>query len=179
MMKIKQPPLKELSTALFLLVAPYAAADAYNLQMTGTILSRTCDVSSSQSQTVNIGQFSVSHFAAAGDTTAAKRFTIDLVNCGSAATGTKLTFSGTNDSDNPALLALSDTGSTGAMATGVGIEILDGNQQPLAINTLSSAVYELSPGSNSLPFYLRYKATQNVVTAGDASSVMYFDLQYQ
>lgn len=157
-----------------------AVDGAYNLQITGTILSRSCEVSSSsQNQTVNIGQFSAGMFRAAGDTSAAKPFSIVLNNCGPAATGVKMTFSGTSDSSNAALLALSDTSGNGGMASGVGVEVLDASQQPLALNTLSSTAYAIKPGDNTLPFYLRYKSTQSTITAGNASAVMYFDLQYQ
>jgi len=154
-------------------------AETYNLQMTGTILSRTCEVESN-TQTVNIGQFAATDFAAAGSVSAAKSFDIKLIGCGSAATGTLISFTGNSDSDNPALLALSDTGSAGGMASGVGVELLDSNQQTLAINSPTPPYYALSPGDgNLLTFYLRYKSTQDVVTPGNATAVMYFDLQYQ
>ncbi|TNV17208.1 fimbrial protein [Buttiauxella sp. B2] len=161
-----------------LALATNACAATYNLQMTGTILSRTCEVES-QTQTVDIGQFAATNFTSTGSVSAAKAFDIKLTGCGSAASGTLLGFSGTSDADNPTLLALTDTDATGGMATGVGVEILDSNQQALAINDPSPHLYGLTPGDNSLAFYLRYKSTQDVVIPGNATAVMYFDLQYQ
>ncbi|CAM3997495.1 fimbrial protein [Rahnella bruchi] len=155
-------------------------ADTYNLQMTGTILSRSCEVeSSSQKQTVDIGQFAVTDFTSTGSASPAKSFEIKLKGCGTAATGTSLSFSGISDAANPALLALTDTGDAGGMASGIGVEILNASQQPLVLNNPTPATYPLEPGDNVLSFYLRYKSTQSVVTAGNATAVMYFDLQYQ
>ncbi|ROS15277.1 type 1 fimbria pilin [Raoultella sp. BIGb0399] len=162
---------------LFALTASASAA-TYNLQMTGIILSRTCEVES-KTQTVNIGQFAARDFSAAGSVSAAKAFNIKLTGCGSAATGALLSFSGASDGNNPSLLALSDTAAAGGMASGIGVEILDSKQQTLAINSPSPPFYALEPGDNTLSFYLRYKSTQDVVTAGNATAVMYFDLQYQ
>lgn len=153
-------------------------AETYNLQMTGTILSRTCEVES-QSQTVDIGEFATTDFPATGSVSAAKAFDIKLTGCGSAATGTTVSFSGTSDTTDPDLLALSDTDGAGGMASGVAVEILDGQQQPLAINSASPPSVALTPGDNLLTFYLRYKSTLDTVSAGNASAVMYFDLQYQ
>lgn len=155
-----------------------ACADPYNLQLSGTILSRTCDVDS-QMQTVPVGQFATTDFTAAGSVSAAKAFDINLTGCGSAASGAEISFSGTSDAENPALLALSDIGDAAGMASGVGVEILDGQHQAVAINHTMPLVYAIMPGDNTLSFYLRYKATRDVVTPGNATAVMYFDLQYQ
>lgn len=170
-----------LSAAVLLLMTKSAtASDTPNLEITGTILSRTCEVATtSLDQTVDIGQFMAGSFTSIGTASAAKKFTIELTNCGSVADGAKLTFSGTSDTDNPALLALSDTSGEGSMASGVGVEVLDNNQQPMAFNTLSTTIFALAPGDISLPFYLRYKSTKSTVTPGNASAVMYFDVQYQ
>ncbi|MFP2237296.1 fimbrial protein [Pseudescherichia vulneris] len=153
-------------------------AETYNLQLTGTILSRTCEVEST-TQTVDIGQFSANTFPVTGSVSAAKSFDIKLTGCGSAATGTLISFTGNSDSDNPVLLALSDTSTAGGMATGIGVELLDSQQKTLAINSASAPFYALQPGDNTLSFSLRYKSTQDVVTPGNATAVMYFDLQYQ
>ncbi|MFI3044102.1 fimbrial protein [Klebsiella aerogenes] len=170
---------KSLTLALlFGWLAPGASAETYNLQMTGTILSRTCEVES-KTQTVDIGQFAASDFSATGSVSAAKAFNIRLTGCGSATTGALLSFSGASDNNNPALLALSDTGETGIMASGIGVEILDNKQQTLSINSPAPPFYALAPGDSTLSFYLRYKSTRDVVTAGNATAVMYFDLQYQ
>ena len=78
-------------------------------------------------------------------------------------------------------LALTDTGmgNENMLASGVGVEILDENQNDVSINNSASAVYPLKAGRNTLSFYIRYKSTQPVVTSGNATAVMYFDLQYE
>ncbi|MBU9843754.1 fimbrial protein [Rahnella ecdela] len=169
-----------LSGILLNLISASALAESYNLQLTGTILSRSCEVdSSSQKQTVKIGEFSIYDFSSTGSVSRSKPFNIILKDCGSAATGAVLSFTGINDAADPALLALSDTGGTGAMASGIAVQILNDTQQPLDLNSASPPTYALLPGDNTLSFYLRYKSTKDVVTAGNATAVMYFDLQYQ
>ncbi|HFZ8995711.1 TPA: fimbrial protein [Citrobacter freundii] len=166
------------STALFSAGSLSAMAHDGTVNITGSIYASSCDVdSSSQNQPVTIGDFSASGFSKVGDVQGKKEFSIKLDNCTSGIAGTTITFSGTNDTDNTQLLALNNAGSSG-MATGVGIEILDQDSVQLPINT-ESKQYALAAGDNSLTFYLSYMATKIPVTAGDASSVMYFDLSYQ
>ncbi|HEJ0149007.1 TPA: fimbrial protein BcfE [Klebsiella aerogenes] len=160
----------------------YADDSGYNLEFTGTIVAQTCDIEiSSLSQSIDLGQFSVEDFPSTGTTTKFKPFNINLKNCSRGITGSKIWFTGTADSDNPALLALSDTGmgSEKMLASGVGVEILDEDQDAVSINNTSSVVYPLKTGRNTLSFYIRYKSTRPTVTSGNATAVMYFDLQYE
>lgn len=159
-----------------------AANAADNLKFTGTIVGSSCDIdTSSTNQDVTIGQFSPADFPSVGTTTAAVKFNIKLKDCSESITGSKILFSGTSDNSDTSLLALSDTGkgSEGKMATGIGVQILDANQSPISINNTDSDVYPLISGDNTLVFYLRYKSTKADVTAGDATAVMYFDMNYQ
>ncbi|MCV2531639.1 fimbrial protein [Enterobacter wuhouensis] len=149
------------------------------VNITGSIYASSCDVdSSSQSLPVDMGDFSSSGFSAVGDVQGKKKLSINLSNCTTGIEGATITFTGDSDSTNTALLALSDTSGGGGMASGVGIEILDKDSAQLAINTLSKQ-YAIAAGNNELDFYLSYMATKIPVTAGNASSVMYFDLSYQ
>ncbi|QOV80982.1 fimbrial protein [Enterobacter asburiae] len=159
-----------------------AAHAADNLKFTGTIVASSCDVdTSSANQDVTIGQFSPADFPSIGTTTAVAKFNIKLKDCSEDITGSKVLFSGTSDNSDPTLLALSNTGNgtEGKMATGIGVQILDANQNPISINNSDSDVYPLAEGDNTLNFYLRYKSTKTDVTAGDATAVMYFDMKYQ
>lgn len=154
----------------------------YNLEFTGTIQAETCDVDlSSLSQSIDLGQFPIDTFQSVGTTTKFKPFNINLRNCSRGISGTKVWFTGEADSNNPALLALTDTGmgNETIMASGIGVEILDENQDPVRINNTSSVVYPLKAGRNTLSFYIRYKSTLPQVTSGNATAVMYFDLDYQ
>ena len=163
---------------LALLWQPGCWADdtGYNLEFTGTIMAQACDVEvSSLSQSIDLGQFAVADFSSTGTTTKFKPFNINLKNCSRGISGTKIWFTGTADSDNPALLALSETGmgSTNMLASGVGVEILDDDQDAVDINNTDSVVYPLKAGRNTLSFYIRYKSTRPVVTSGNATAVMY------
>ena len=153
-----------------------------NLEFTGTIVAQTCDVEiSSVSQSIDLGQFSVEDFPATGTTTKFKPFNINLKNCSRGITGTKIWFTGTADSDDPSLLALTDTGmgNENMLASGIGVELLDEDQDDVSMNNSESVVYPLKAGRNTLSFYIRYKSTRPVVTSGNATAVMYFDLQYE
>jgi type 1 fimbria pilin len=168
--------------ALFWQSGCWADDTGYNLEFTGTIMAQACDVEvSSLSQSIDLGQFAVADFSSTGTTTKFKPFNINLKNCSRGISGTKIWFTGTADSDNPALLALSETGmgSTNMLASGVGVEILDDDQDAVDINNTDSVVYPLKAGRNTLSFYIRYKSTRPVVTSGNATAVMYFDLQYE
>lgn len=92
-----------------------------------------------------------------------------------------LEFTGEPDPDNPALLAITDTGmgSGNMLASGVGVEILNDDQDTISINNADSVVYPLKAGRNTLSFYIRYKSTRPTVTSGNATAVMYFDMQYE
>lgn len=152
----------------------------YNVKFTGTIVAETCDVDiSSKDQSINIGTFSPEDFPTVGSTTIFKPLGITLRNCTQGISGAKVYFTGSQDKDNSDLLALEDTDGTGQMASGVGVQILDVNQKPVPINNAVSELYSLTKGMNTLAFYLRYKSTLPSVKAGNATAVMYFDLQYQ
>lgn len=173
-----------LFAAWALVWGPLCRADdtGYNLEFTGTIVAQTCDVEmSSLSQSIDLGQFSVDDFPSVGTTTKFKPFNVNLKNCSRGISGTKIWFTGEADNDNPALLALTDTGmgTQNMLASGVGVEILDENQDDISINNADSVVYPLKAGRNTLSFYIRYKSTQPTVTSGNATAVMYFDLQYE
>ncbi|ENY9400842.1 fimbrial protein BcfE [Salmonella enterica] len=160
----------------------HASADdlAYNLEFTGTIVAQTCDMDiSSLSQSIDLGQFAVGDFPSTGTTTKFKPFNINLKNCSRGIAGAKIWFTGEPDPDNPALLAITDTGMGSMLASGIGVEILNEDQDTVSINNTDSVVYPLKAGRNTLSFYIRYKSTQPTVTSGNATAVMYFDMQYE
>ncbi|MCU6306351.1 fimbrial protein [Enterobacter quasiroggenkampii] len=149
-----------------------------NLQMSGNIIAQSCDIGTTSAD-VHIGDFPQYSFASTGDVSPAKGFDIKLLNCSPNISGSSITFSGTEaDSSNTDLLALTDTGGTGDMASGVAIQILDNAGAPLALNKASEKL-PLVAGDNTLHFQLRYKATAVPVKPGNANSVMYFDMTYQ
>ncbi len=147
--------------AMGLMLCPQinASADdlAYNLEFTGTIVAQTCDIDiSSLSQSIDLGQFAVGDFPSTGTTTKFKPFNINLKNCSRGIAGAKIWFTGEPDPDNPALLAITDTGmgSGNMLASGVGVEILNDDQDTISINNADSVVYPLKAGRNTLSFYI-------------------------
>lgn len=153
-----------------------SGSTSVSISLHGSFTGPTCDVQT-PNQSVHIGDFYTSDFATTGSVTSAKNFEIKLQNCTSSIAGTKVTFSGTQDANNKNLLALQSSGA--GMASGIGVEILDKNSKTIAINNTTSDVYSLASGDNTLQFALRYKSTLPTVLEGDASAIMYFDLQYQ
>ncbi|HDG1680445.1 TPA: fimbrial protein [Kluyvera ascorbata] len=158
----------------------HASDNGVEIDMSGTVVAATCDVDTADTaQTIFIGNFSSNAFHAVGDVSSTANLVIRLTNCSSDIAGASVMFSGSPDNDNSKLLALSDTTGKGGMASGVGVEILDGNKKSVPINTASDSQTLQEGDDNVLNFFLRYQATKIPVTAGNASSVMYFDVTYQ
>lgn len=147
------------------------------VNITGTIRSNTCTVSQeSNGQTVQMGQVASNLFNHAGTTTPPQSFTLNLLDCGSAVNTVAVTFTGTPDQHNRAVLALdSDPG----CATGIGIELLDKNKDPLPLS-ITSPPTSLPSGQTtlSLVFYAQYIATGSTVMAGTANASATFTLVY-
>ncbi|GAL14511.1 fimbrial subunit [Vibrio astriarenae] len=78
------------------------------------------------------------------------------------------------DSDNPDLLALTDTGSA---ATGVAIQISNTDGTAIGIGN-ESTQFPIDAGSATLNFIAKYQATAATVTAGDANSTAQFTITY-
>ncbi|MGS8663106.1 fimbrial protein, partial [Salmonella enterica subsp. enterica serovar Infantis] len=76
-------------------------------------------------------------------TTKFKPFNLNLKNCSRVIAGAKIWFTVEPDPDNPALLAITDTGrgSGNMLARGVGVEILTDDQDTISINNADSVVY--------------------------------------
>lgn len=157
-------------------VAYAGALGTLQVNMSGTIVTSSCDVStSSATQSIYLGAIQAGDFSSKGTTSPSKLFTIELTGCSESITGASVTFSGTADSKNSKLLALTNTGT---QANGVAVQLLDATNTVIPINT-TTASYFVSPNSNTLTFSLRYKSTLATVTPGDANAVLYFDMSYQ
>lgn len=168
--------------SLLLLAASALSPAAYSADVTisvvGNLMSNSCSVSNdSQNKVVNMGTWPVKQFAAnAAGTLPPVPFVITLENCGDAASGVTITFSGTPDPNNNALLKLSD----GSLATHVAIALLDQDQTRIPLNE-PSASYGISAGEDgvALQFYGQYVASGGEVTAGSANGDVTFALSYQ
>ncbi|EQA1667118.1 fimbrial protein [Enterobacter bugandensis] len=147
-----------------------------NLYMRATLVSNACSVSTNSiNKTVNLGVWAAKQFIETPTPTALVRFTINLEDCGPAASGVKLSWSGTQNASNNELFALTSDSS----ATNVGVELLDWNHKRIAPGYTTPA-YGLTANSSSvsIPFYARYVGSGGAVTAGTANSMATFTLDY-
>lgn len=159
---------------LLLAAAPAAALDT-RINYTGRITAETCFVqAASNSQTVDMGEFSVADFAKAGDVSPVKRFTVVLERCTAGIRAARVTFSGTLNAADRNLIAL--TPGTDA-ARGLGIELLNANNQRIVPGT--AVRQPVGPGTTTLNYGLRYRATGTNAGPGRANAVILFDVDYE
>ncbi|HCM7229831.1 TPA: fimbrial protein [Klebsiella aerogenes] len=171
---------KILSGGLLLaLLSGAALADGGQINIDGDVVASSCSVDNgSKNQDVPLGTFYSSDFPSVGTPTQPVSFDIKLTGCTTGIKGAKVSFTGAQVSGNPDLLALTGAGTSG-VASGIGVELLDKNMSPIAINSTTES-YPLTAGdNNTLTFNLRYKSTATVVTEGDAAATLFFDMQYQ
>lgn len=155
----------------------YADLAQINLEIKATIVSATCTVSAeSKNKTIDMGTWAVKQFTATAGPGPAVPFTINLENCGAAASGVAVTFQGTADSQDNTLLALNGS----STATHLGLALLDHNRQRIPLGQ-AAPVYALAVGERNaaLEFYAQYYATGGNVTAGSANADATFFVEYQ
>lgn len=149
---------------------------AANLYMRATLISNACSVSTdSVSKTVNLGVWATKQFVETPTPVPLVRFTVNLEDCGPAASGVRLTWNGTAHVSNNELFALT----SGSTATNVGVELQDWNHKRIPPGYITPA-YGLTANASSviIPFYARYVRTGGSVTAGTANSMATFTLEY-
>ncbi len=104
---------------------------------------------------------------------------ITLSECSKGTTGVRVAFNGIEDAENNTLLKLDEGSNT---ASGLGIEILDGNMRPVKLNDLHAGMQwiPLVPDQNNiLPYSARLKSTQKSVNPGLVSASATFTLEFQ
>lgn len=154
----------------------WADLGVVNLYMRATLVSNACSVSTdSINKTVNLGVWATKQFVETPTPVPLVRFTINLEDCGPAASGVKLSWNGTAHASNNELFALT----SGSTATNVGVELLDWNRKRIAPGYITP-VYGLTANASnvSIPFYARYVRAGGAVTAGTANSMATFTLEY-
>ncbi|HEX4503365.1 MAG TPA: fimbrial protein [Scandinavium sp.] len=173
---------KNLITAVFAAAAAlsmsHAFASAGTVNFTGEILDAACDVDvASKDQTVVLGTFNKSEFAAAGDITAATKFNIVLKNCPDTVKTAVIRFDGTPETTNSDLLAIDSSDEDAA--AGVAIHLMTADKASLPLHGSNSYSYKLSStAANTLDFYAQYQSTVAAVTAGTANAVANFSVVY-
>lgn len=161
---------------MFLSIAAVHAHDG-TVNISGTIQDNTCELSpDSQNKSVDMGTVVGSQFSRTGDFSTAKTFTLNLQNCGPAASEATVTFSGTANAQNAELYAL-EAGADSA--SGLALGIYDSDGQRIAPGETSAGVV-LKPGQDSvaMAFSARYVAVMDSVTAGSANVTVTFIVNY-
>ncbi|BBW44812.1 TPA: fimbrial protein [Enterobacter asburiae] len=145
--------------------------------ISGTIQDNTCELATdSQNKTVEMGVLAVNQFTRKGNQTPEKAFSINLINCGPAASEASVTFSGTPDPQVNTLYSLDHSSDA---ATGIALGIYDSNAQPIAPGAQSLGV-ALEPGQTSveLAFTARYVSVDDNVEMGSANVYVTFIVNY-
>ncbi|WP_252991556.1 fimbrial protein, partial [Shigella sonnei] len=129
--------------------------------------------------TVDLQKNSARQFPTTGSTSPAVPFQITLSECSKETTGVRVAFNGIEDAENNTLLKLDEGSNT---ASGLGIEILDGNMRPVKLNDLHAGMQwiPLIPEQNNiLPYSARLKSTQKSVNPGLVRASATFTLEFQ
>lgn len=181
-MKMKTLAIAAMSVLSLSSVAANAATVSVfggNVQFRGSVTNGACAVSADTSdQIVNLGQVKAATLNAAGKTSTAVGFNIDLEDCDiTVASTAAFAFTGVAHTANPNLLAVQS--SAAGAATNVGVQILDSKSNVMGLNgaTYGTPV-ALINGKNSIPFQAQYYST-GAATAGTADADATFNIQYQ
>ena len=149
-------------------------------EISGRVLDYGCTVSSdSLNFTADLQKNSARQFPTTGSTSPVVPFQITLSECSKGTTGVRVAFNGIEDAENNTLLKLDEGSNT---ASGLGIEILDGNMRPVKLNDLHAGMQwiPLVPEQNNiLPYSARLKSTQKSVNPGLVSASATFTLEFQ
>lgn len=155
-----------------------------NIKTGITVKDQTCSVAGDVNQNVPLGSYTTNPTsglgAGIGQTSAATAFNIQF-NCEALLSGT---FDVMMQFDGDAPSGLSDVGvvalNSTSTASGVGVQILNENQQPIALATpFNIASYPLSSALITVPLYARYYQTAAKIDPGTANAVATYTLSYQ
>lgn len=155
-----------------------------NIKKGITVKDETCSATGQVNQTVPLGSYSTSKSsglgAGIGQTSSPIPFSIKL-NCEALLSGT---FDVMMQFDGDVASGLSEAGvvrlNATSTASGVGVQILNENQQPVALGTpFSVASYPLAAALVTVPLYARYYQLAETVTPGSADAVATYTLSYQ
>jgi type 1 fimbria pilin len=143
-----------------------------------TIVSPSCEIDAgSKNIAVNFGSVPLGSFGGVGTTAASRPFTINL-QCQQSPGSVLVRLDGTTDpSNSPGVLQITQGAQS---ARGVGIQVLDRNNQPVVYGSNMNAGSSPSgPSTLQVPFTARYYQTGGVITPGEANSLATFTIQYQ
>lgn len=155
-----------------------------NIKTAITVKDQTCSVAGQADQTIPLGSYTTNLSsglgAGIGQTSALTAFNIQL-NCEALLSGkfdVMMKFDGEASSElsDAGVLALNST----STASGVGVQILNEDQQPIKLGTpFNVASYPLSSALITVPLYARYYQTAPTITPGSANAVVTYTVSYQ
>lgn len=160
----------------FIAYTPLFASD--NVHYSGELVAGACElvVDGDTMATVSFHSIGNGSFDANGQSVRVP-FNLSLKNCHSAlASGVLVTFSGTEDSTLPGLLALEATSTASGFA--IGVETTD--QKPLAINATQGATFTLTEGLTTirLQAWLQKHPTEDIAP-GEFTGTATVSFEYQ
>lgn len=162
-------------TMLSLWHLPAAPAET-ELILSGTIISKTCDIAvDSVDQTVSMGTWSVLIHDAPGTVSPRVPFNLLFSRCGKSVQEVQIAFKGRADPLHFGYLKL-DEGAT----SNVNLILTDSNNKMQPINPSDGGyLFSLQPGQdNVLTFYGRYIAAMTPVVPGSADATVTFDITW-
>ena len=170
-------------TSLFILVAclaisaySNAALDEVNLNLSGTVIEKTCGIDSTlQNKLVEFDKVSIKQLLKVGDQSTPKAFQFDFRNCPANGAVT-ITFTGQKDTSDTQLLALDNIS---GKAENVAIEIRDKDKNRIALDKKSQQFITDTNGRATAVFYANYIATKLPVKVGAANAKMQFSIEYE
>ncbi|MEH0886198.1 fimbrial protein [Enterobacter sp. UNJFSC 003] len=164
--------------SIFPCVVFVTAAIAHDgtVTISGTIQDNTCEIAAdSQSQTIKMGGVPVNMFHSTGDKGPPISFSIDLENCGPAASGANVTFSGTPDEQDKRYFSVQVNQNS---AVGIAMGIYSGDSVLIEPGKASDSYPLESNAAASLNFFARYVSVKDEVSAGNANVILTFLLSY-
>ncbi|MCU6278863.1 fimbrial protein [Enterobacter quasiroggenkampii] len=160
---------------LFCISATHAHDGMVNIS--GVIQDNTCELApDSQNKQVDMGTFTGGQFGRIGDFSPAKSFSLNLQNCGPAASEATVTFSGAADLSNPDFFAI-DAEADSARGLALGIYDASGTR---VVPGATSDAFKLQPLQTAvkLDFSARYVSVLDSVSAGNANVTVTFVVNY-
>ena len=152
-----------------------ASADNATINFSGKITQAGCTINGAKDLTIPMGDWFATDFSGIGSGTAKQKIPISL-NCPSSV---QVTATIQADADTqPGTINVISTGS-GTAAGGVGIQLVDGSNAPLTLNTAFVVTTSASGSTWSPGWYARYVQISTPVVAGPANATAQVMLSYQ
>ena len=162
-------------SVMMCLSAGAAMADNATINFSGKITQAGCTINGATDLTIPMGDWFATDFRGIGSTTAKQRIPVSL-NCPSSV---QVTATIQADADTqPGTINVISTGS-GTAAGGVGVQLVDGNNAPLTLNTAFVVTTSASGSTWSPNWYARYIQISDPVVAGPADATAQVMLSYQ